>query len=108
MLKTVSSLGHALLAACVPARDRAEGAVLTDAGLRRCQVYVPWIPSTSGAGAAGPERRKNIHARPKTIASATSMTAKLGGRRVIRPARTSRLVRSEGRVIGLGGVRTCS
>ena len=53
-----------------------------------CQVYVPWMALTSGVGTLGPERTKNIHARAKTIARAMRITAKLGGRRLIRPELT--------------------
>ena len=60
-------------------------------------VYVPWIAFTSGAGAGEPERTKNIHARAKMMARAMRTAAKLGGRRLIRPERTRRLARSDGR-----------
>ena len=73
-------------------------------GCSGCHVYVPWTPRTTGAGADGLERTKNIHARPKTMASATRVTTKLGGRRFIRPERIARLVRSDGSVIRLWGV----
>ena len=55
-------------------------------------MYVPSIPVTTGAVAAGPERRKNIHARAKTMASATRVAAKLGGRLFTRAAPTRRLI----------------
>ncbi len=86
----------------LPLGDGAEGAVLADATERRgCHVYVPWMPFTSGADADGPERTKNIHARAKTMASATRVTAKLGGRRLTRAERISRLIRFGGVTISL-------
>ena len=68
-------------------------------------VYVPWMPFTSGADADGPERTKNVHARAKTMASATRVTAKLGGLRLNRAERISRLTRFGGVTISLAAGR---
>ena len=59
------------------------------------------MPFTSGADADGPERTKNVHARAKTMASATRVTAKLGGLRLTRAERTSRLIRFGGVATGV-------